>query len=128
MVAFGHPVKTEAPSVPQPPPPRPVLSEDGHVLPTPAAKAAALEVPSVPADAPLCIFCRAPMQNTDRCEAIFCGHAFHSVCLSEWRVCANKGPNDCPFRCRAPQQQMLVSGIWLLSVSGKQVGGCEVHI
>ena len=90
MVAFGHPVKTEAPSVPQPPPPRPVLSEDGHVLPTPAAKAAALEVPSVPADAPLCIFCRAPMQNTDRCEAIFCGHAFHSVLVRMASLCKQR--------------------------------------
>ena len=91
---------------PFPPPPRPILSEDGSVLPTPAAKAAAKAHPPPASDGPLCIICRAPMSSQEDCEAIFCGHAFHSICLREWRICARKGPLDCPFRC-VPAPQML---------------------
>lgn len=81
-----------------PPPPRPVLDEDGSVLPTPAAKAAAAAMPAQEGG-PLCIFCRCVMRQQEPCEALWCGHAFHSGCLREWRVCANKGPEECPHRC-----------------------------
>ena len=93
---------------PRPPPPRPVLTEDGRLPPTPAAKAAALVHP--PTDRPTCVICMQEMVTNippgveGRSEAIWCGHAFHSHCLSEWRIVAMKGPMDCPFRC---QQMML---------------------
>ena len=86
-----------------PPPPRPVLDEDGSVLPTPAAKAAAAAAMPAQEGGPLCIFCRCVMRQQEPCEALWCGHAFHSGCLREWRVCANKGPEECPHRChRSP--------------------------
>lgn len=97
----------ETQGVPRPPPPRatpaperPVLSPDGRVLPTPAAKAAAAAMPEQ-TDGPLCIFCRSNMNSNEDCEALWCGHAFHRVCLVEWRICAGKGPQDCPMRCQS---------------------------
>ena len=35
-------------------------------------------------------------QGNGQCEAIWCGHTFHSHCLSEWSIVAMKGPMHCP--------------------------------
>lgn len=103
----GGPLAPPKAAAPTPPPPRPLMSDDGRMLPTPAAKAAAKASPPEEGEGPLCIICRAVMHNHEAREAIFCGHTFHRLCLIEWRICANKGPQDCPFRCRPDASSSL---------------------
>ena len=103
----GGPLAPPKAAAPTPPPPRPLTSDDGRMLPTPAAKAAAKASPPEEGEGPLCIICRAVMHNHEAREAIFCGHTFHRLCLIEWRICANKGPQDCPFRCRPDASSSL---------------------
>ena len=30
---------------------------------------------------------------------IWCGHSFHSYCITEWRILCNKPEDHCPLRC-----------------------------
>ena len=123
-----------AKTAPVPPPPRPILSPEGQILPTPAAKAAAAAMPSQPEAGVLCVICQSVMGHDEVREALWCTHTFHQQCLSEWRVCANKGPNDCPHRCRpvnveAPDpmsldKQLNSFFIYLYGV----YSGCLIHL
>ena len=81
-----------------PPPARPILPEGGTVLPTAAAKAAAKAHGPVE-DLPICVICQMPLRASEDKESIWCTHTFHRPCLVQWRVLANKGLQDCPFRC-----------------------------
>ena len=123
-----------AKTAPVPPPPRPILSPEGQILPTPAAKAAAAAMPSQPEAGVLCVICQSVMGHNEAREALWCTHTFHQQCLREWRVCANKGPNDCPHRCRpvnveAPDpmsldKQLNSFFIYLYGV----YSGCLIHL
>ena len=50
-----------AKTAPVPPPPRPILSPEGQILPTPAAKASAAAMPSQPEAGVLCVICQSVM-------------------------------------------------------------------
>ena len=103
VIPRGIPVSLpDAVAVPKlPPPPRPVLAEDGSVLPTAAAKAAAKAHGPVQ-EGPMCVICQMPLRASEERESLWCSHTFHRACVVEWRVCSNKGPQDCPFRCIMP--------------------------
>lgn len=100
MLSGVNPVAKTAPMPPPAVPPRPSLSPEGNILPTPAAKAAAAAMPPVSEAGVLCVICQSVMGSDEPREALWCTHTFHQSCLREWRICANKGPQDCPHRCR----------------------------
>lgn len=51
-------------------------------------------------DEPFCLICRSDMHPRDEeCEALPCGHAFHMMCLREWRETCGVRSCDCPLKC-----------------------------
>lgn len=98
------PVRPVAPPAARPSvPPAPLL--DSPVVNAEAVAAIAAEMPVLEPEeqedpnAPVCVICQDVMNRRSRNQSIFCGHTFHSYCLLEWRVQANKTDMECPFRC-----------------------------
>ena len=47
----------------------------------------------------LCVICQDNLRPGDPTTTMWCSHVFHSSCLTEWRVCARKDSEQCPFFC-----------------------------
>lgn len=99
------------------PPPASVVA-DSVVAATPAAatvaSAAGAGAPVDPEDAPQCVICQESMNRGDDTMALFCGHAFHSLCVQEWRVVARKTERQCPFRCGETAAHPFFTSPWLI--------------
>ena len=78
----------------------PVAGAEPPADPTPAAGSGGDGAAA--GDGPVCVICQddidvsTPQHNL----VLWCGHVFHSACITEWRICANKSDRECPLRCR----------------------------
>ena len=47
----------------------------------------------------MCTFCREALKN-DLCEALRCGHCFHTACLQEYCAATHRSKAQaCPYKC-----------------------------
>lgn len=47
----------------------------------------------------VCVICQDNLRPGEPTTTMWCSHVFHSSCLTEWRVCARKDSEQCPFFC-----------------------------
>ena len=66
---------------------------DRPVLPAPPPMA------SEAGDRPQCCICLDDMLPHHEKTGVWCGHSFHSYCITEWRILCNKPEDHCPLRC-----------------------------
>ena len=101
--SFMTPARPAAAAMPEAPVPVPLPAPVAAEAPEEIAGGVVQEVVA-PEDRPICAICQDFMDGPEsgEAEAFPCGHAFHSICIAQWKRAANLvGAIRCPT-CRRP--------------------------